>query len=252
MLDTLVLADNPLPKDAKGRSVDAAAYYRNLKAWVARGGNLVLTDKAMHALGDLGLVDAAKVKDIKVYQPYTDFSDFTDPLARGLRRNARQLVEAAVLGYGIGTSASPMTAVDADAFSAAKGKVVGTTNGDVTLGRLLAGQGPGAADRRRAAHADGGQRPPVRPARLRPHLQRALRHGERRAVRRRRARCGGSAAAPSRARRWGQGLAAAPQVAAPWQPPEAGSSQPRSACCSRRWLSPYAAGAVRRCRARSR
>ncbi|MEO6204444.1 MAG: hypothetical protein ABIO67_03545, partial [Mycobacteriales bacterium] len=141
VLDTLVLADNALPKDAKGRSVNAAAYYRNLKAWVARGGNLVLTDKALHALGSLDLIAADKVKDLKVYQPYTDFSDFADPLARGLRRNARQLVEAAVLGYGIGNSASPMTAVDPDAFAAAKGKVVGTTTGQVTLGRLVVGKG---------------------------------------------------------------------------------------------------------------
>ncbi len=140
-LDTLVLADVALPKDSKGRPVDTAAYYRNLGSWVGRGGNLVLTDKAIHALGDLGLIDADKVKDLKVYQPYTDFKDFTDPLAKGLRKNARQLVEAAVLGYGIGNSASPMTGVDPTAFAGAKGKVVGTTNGDVTLGRLTVGKG---------------------------------------------------------------------------------------------------------------
>ena len=141
VLDTLVLADNPLPKDTKGRAVNASAYYRNLLAWVKRGGNLVLTDHALHALEPLGLVTDGKVKDIKVYQPYTDFKDFTDPLARGLRANARQLVEAAPLGYGIGDTASPMGAVDATAFAAAKGKVVGTTNGDVTLGRLTVGKG---------------------------------------------------------------------------------------------------------------
>ncbi len=141
VLDTLVLADNPLPKDTKGRSVNAAAYYRNLKAWVARGGNLVLTDHALHALEKLDLIDDGKVKDIKVYQPYTDFQDFADPLARGLRRNAHQLVEAPALGYGIGSSASPMGAVDAAAFASAGGKVVGTTKDDVTLGRLLVGKG---------------------------------------------------------------------------------------------------------------
>ena len=140
-LDTLVLADNALPRDTMGRAVNAAKYYATLKAWIARGGNLVLTDKAIHALDDLGLVDGSKVKDIKVYQPYTDFQDFKDPLATGLRKNARQLVEAATLGYGIGDNASPMTAVDPTAFAAAKGKVVGTTNGQVTLGRLLLGKG---------------------------------------------------------------------------------------------------------------
>ena len=141
VLDTLVLADNPLPKDTRGRSVNAAAYYRNLAAWVRRGGNLVLTDHALHALAGLGLIDGSKVKDLKVYQPYTDFKDFSDPLSRGLRRNARQLVEAATLGYSIGDTASPMGGIDATAFAGAGGKVVGTTNGDVTLGRLRLGKG---------------------------------------------------------------------------------------------------------------
>ncbi|MDT7572001.1 MAG: hypothetical protein QOE05_2175, partial [Actinomycetota bacterium] len=130
-----------LPKDGKGRAVNAKRYYANLAAWVKRGGNLVLTDKAVHALGDLGIVEGAKVKDLKVYQPYSDIADFKDPLVAGLRANARQLVEAAILGYGIGGSASPMTAVDANAFTAAGGKVVGTTNDQVTLGRIPVGKG---------------------------------------------------------------------------------------------------------------
>jgi hypothetical protein len=50
-------------------------------------------------------------------------------------------VEAAILGYGIGGTASPMTAVDPDAFAAAGGKVVGTTNDQVTLGRIPLGKG---------------------------------------------------------------------------------------------------------------
>jgi len=138
VLDTLVLADNPLPKDPKGRSVNAAAYYRNIASWVRRGGNLVLTDHAFHALAGMGLVAGSAVKDIKVYQPYTDFKAFTDPMAKGLRANARQLVEAATLGYGIGDTASPMSAVTSSAF---KGTVVGTTNGDVTVGRLDVAKG---------------------------------------------------------------------------------------------------------------
>ncbi|MBK5305981.1 MAG: hypothetical protein JJD92_04755 [Frankiaceae bacterium] len=140
-LDSLVLADVALPKDGKGRAVNATKYYANIAAWVKRGGNLVLTDKALHALGDLGIVDEGKVKDIKVYQPYSDIPEFTDPLVAGLRSNARQLVEAAILGYGIGGTASPMTAVDPDAFTAAGGKVVGTTNDQVTLGRIPVGKG---------------------------------------------------------------------------------------------------------------
>ena len=126
-LDTLVLADVAVPQDAKGRQVDAAAYHRNLKAWVERGGNLVLTDRALHALGAMGVVPADKVTDVKVYQPYANLRDFKHPLAEGLRPNARQLVEAPILGYGIGNTASPMTLVEKAAWTAAGGVTVATT-----------------------------------------------------------------------------------------------------------------------------
>jgi hypothetical protein len=141
-IDSLVLADFTVPKDALGRPVDKAAYVRNIGAWVRRGGNLVLTDKALHLLGDLGVVDADDVTDIEVYQPYSDIDDKSEnPLIHGLRANARQLVEAAVLGYGIGATASPMTGVAAAAFTGADGDVVGTTQGVVTLGHLKLGDG---------------------------------------------------------------------------------------------------------------
>ena len=126
-VDTLVLADVKVPADAKGRPVDAAAYTANLKAWVERGGNLVLTDRALHTLGDLGVLAPDKVTDIRVYQPYANLRDLEHPLAKGLRPNARQLVEAPILGYGIGNDASPMTVVQKAAWEAAGGKTVATT-----------------------------------------------------------------------------------------------------------------------------
>ena len=141
-VDSLVLADFTAPKDGLGRSYDAAKYFQNIKAWVQRGGNLVLTDKALHALGTLGVVAADAVSDIEVYQPYTDIIRPTeDSLVAGLRHNARQLVEAPILGYGIGGAASPMTAVDRAAFEEAGGTVVGTTNDLVTLGHVQLGGG---------------------------------------------------------------------------------------------------------------
>jgi hypothetical protein len=147
-LDTLVLADVAVPKDVDGRPVDEAKYYANLKAWVEKGGNLVLTDRAIHTLGKIGVVAPDAVSDIQVYQPYSDISNFENGMVTGLRRNARQLVEAAILGYEIGGSASPMTAVEASAFTEAGGVVVGTTpnsdadgRDDVTLGELPLGKG---------------------------------------------------------------------------------------------------------------
>lgn len=141
-LDSLVLADNPLPADHLGRPVDAAAYYANLAAWVRGGGNLVLTDRALSALASMGVLPASAVSNIKVYQPYSDITDFSHPLARGLRPNARQLVEAPILGYGIGNTASPVTVVAQAPFTEAGGQVVGTTGANrVSLGRLPLGSG---------------------------------------------------------------------------------------------------------------
>jgi hypothetical protein len=149
-VDTIVLADVALPQDADGGTVDPAAYYANLKAWVAKGGNLVLTDRALHALGGLGLVDPAAVRDVTVYQPYANIRDFDHEMVEGLRRNARQLVEAAALGYGIGNNASPMTIVDKAVWEAAGGHTVATTgnnSGDTdsltqtSIGELAHGDG---------------------------------------------------------------------------------------------------------------
>ncbi|HVF52729.1 MAG TPA: M14 family zinc carboxypeptidase [Actinomycetota bacterium] len=125
--DTVVLADITAPKDAQGRAYSADAYYRNLNAWVLRGGNLVLTDRALHVLGKMGVVGASDVSDILVYQPYANFTDFTHPMLKGLRPNARQLSEATLVGYGIGDEASPMTVVATSAWEGAGGTVVGTT-----------------------------------------------------------------------------------------------------------------------------
>jgi len=134
VVDTLVLPDVAAPADPQGRPYDSAAYYANVKAWVERGGNLVLTDKALHALGDLGVVPAESITDINVYQPYANFQDFDHPMMQGLRPNARQLVEAATLGYGIGNEASPMTVVDTTAWEGAGGHVIGTTTADPGTG----------------------------------------------------------------------------------------------------------------------
>ncbi len=126
-VDTLVLADVPAPADPRGRRYKKANYYKNLRRWVKRGGNLVLTDRALHALGKLRIVPADAIQDVRVYQPYANFRDFEHSMTRGLRSNARQLVEAATLGYGIGNEASPMTVVDTAAWEGVGGHVIGTT-----------------------------------------------------------------------------------------------------------------------------
>jgi hypothetical protein len=121
--DSLVLADVVAPEG----QYDRAAYLANLDNWVKRGGNLVLTDRALHALGELGVVPASAVTDFRVYQPYSNISDRNHPMVEGLRGNARQLAEATLVGYPIGNSASPMTVVTTSAWTGAGGAIVGTT-----------------------------------------------------------------------------------------------------------------------------
>ena len=144
--DTLVLADIALPQDAAGRPVDATTYFANLRSWVERGGNLVLADRALHSLEDMGVLPADSVSDVTVYQPYADMVDLEHSMVQGLRGNARQLSEATLIGYGIGPDASPMSAVARDAWEAAGGHTVGTTTdanvvrtsvGELTLGEGL-------------------------------------------------------------------------------------------------------------------
>ena len=141
-LDTLVLADRARPRDKRGRVASPKTYFTNLAKWVKKGGNLVLTDRALRVLHKIGLVDKGAVSGIKVYQPYADIQDFEHPMVAGLRPNARQLVEAAVLGYCIGNECSPMTVVDQTAFTDAGGHVVATTGENlVSVGELPLGKG---------------------------------------------------------------------------------------------------------------
>ncbi|MFT5223314.1 MAG: hypothetical protein ACI867_001629, partial [Glaciecola sp.] len=125
--DTLAIADIAEPKDTQGRAFDRDDYLTNLRAWVERGGNLVLTDRALHLLGEFGLIDTAAVTDIRVYQPYANMADPSHPMLEGLRGNARQLSEATLIGYEIGNDASPMTVVETSAWTEAGGAVIATT-----------------------------------------------------------------------------------------------------------------------------
>ena len=145
-LDTLVLADVAAPADPDGRTYDAAAYHANIRSWVERGGNLVLTDRALHSLDDIGLVEGAAVTDVQPYMPLLDeINDFEHPLVEGLRPNASQLVESPALGYEIprgpdGTNAT-MSVVDSVAWTEAGGHTVATTQGGVAVGEVPVGDG---------------------------------------------------------------------------------------------------------------
>lgn len=135
--DSLVLADNPMPE---GAAADAPRWYALLRAWVERGGNLVVTDAAATALAGLGVVPASSLAVSKGPVGYVDFSDRTQPLNQGLRGVARQTYDIVPIGYAFGASGNtaPNWTVATSAWSAAGGRTAGT-NG---TGRTVYGEVP--------------------------------------------------------------------------------------------------------------
>ena len=172
-----MLADSPSMPKAPGARQEGLL--QGLESWVKKGGNLVLTDGSLHALADMGLVEKAAVQDIKVYQPYSDFQDLEHHMVKGLRPNARQLVESPPLGYCIGDECSPMTTVAEDAFTGIERARRGHHRRRPSERRRdQARVGRHPDHRWSTADADREARPPVRAAQLRDDVHGPVHHGE--------------------------------------------------------------------------
>jgi hypothetical protein len=137
------------------------AYYAALRAFVERGGNLVLTDGAARALTYLGIGTTDDVRPLLVYAPFIGFTTdgtnatYDDPLARNVNQpgaaegpnHRRQTVEPVPLGYSIqddngNNKAHSFTwTVAPGPWRAAGGRVVGTAAGGVALGEIPLGLG---------------------------------------------------------------------------------------------------------------
>ena len=118
---------SPAPADAQGRSVRRGGLLREPPGWVERGGNLVLTDRRCTRSATSASCRRTRSPTSRCTSRTRTSRTSTHPMTEGLRPNARQLVEAATLGYGIGNDASPMTVVDTAAWEDAGGHVIGTT-----------------------------------------------------------------------------------------------------------------------------
>jgi hypothetical protein len=130
---TLVLADDAMPE--KG---SRSAWVKALKAFVQRGGNLVVTDAAAPVLADLGLVAASDVEMTEKYVGYVDFGDRELPLNQGLRGVASQTYDTVPIGYQFGQVTAPNWTVSTAAWAAGGGTTAGT-NGE---GRTVYGEKP--------------------------------------------------------------------------------------------------------------
>jgi hypothetical protein len=124
--DTLVVAGS-----AYGQINRSAPALATIKAWVEKGGSLIVTDAATQVLADLALVSAGAVQEGRTYMGYTDVIDRSHPLAAKMIGFSRQTYEGVPLGYALGGAAPNWYLPMAEGQ---KGTVVGTA----TFGAALA------------------------------------------------------------------------------------------------------------------
>lgn len=136
--DSLVLADEAMPE---GR--DRAAWFAALRAWVSAGGNLVLTDAALKALPELGVLKPEHVTMERHYVGFADFTDRTHPLNAGLRGVASQTYDTVPIGFAFGAQdTAPNWKLDQAAWEAAGGTTQATNGtGRTIYGELALGKG---------------------------------------------------------------------------------------------------------------
>jgi hypothetical protein len=142
--DSLVLADAAMPEPG-----DLAAYAALVRAWVEKGGNLVVTDGAAPFLVDLGVLpnDEGAIREDPRYVGAVEFADRSHPLAAGLRGVARQTYDSVPIGFAFPPAGDncPNWSVATDAWLEAGGEAVGHLDaGDTsrtTYGEMPVGNG---------------------------------------------------------------------------------------------------------------
>jgi hypothetical protein len=144
--DTVVVTDMELPR---GSTVDQAAYTAALDAFVQDGGQLLLTDRALGLLDDLGVVPA---EALTVNRTDAGHVDFLEPLGdhpyeQGLVGKPSQTYYEVMLGYPSRVS-TPNYGIERGAWEAAGGTTVATVGNqnssespNTALGTLSRGEG---------------------------------------------------------------------------------------------------------------
>lgn len=107
----------------------------DIKAWVEAGGHLLLTDSALRYLDEAGIGGGANT--FNVYLGHSDVQDWDHPLMDDVDWAARGLGEGPAIGMQVGNH-YPQWALE---NPPAGTEVVGTTNGQASVGRIPFGQG---------------------------------------------------------------------------------------------------------------
>jgi hypothetical protein len=144
--DTLVVTDMEVPYG--GPAVDRAAYVRALEAFAQRGGQLLLTDRALGLLDDLGVVPEEALTVNRTDAGHVDFvAPLGDhPYEKGLVGKPSQTYYEVMLGYP-GRGSAPNYGIERGVWEEAGGTTVATVgpqDGDspnAALGHLDRGQG---------------------------------------------------------------------------------------------------------------
>lgn len=142
-LRTFVIAGNKLPRDPKGRRIKKAETARKLLRFVKRGGNLVLTDKAIKLLENFGLFKRSEIDKVLSEAGHIDIEDTNDPYVKRVHSTASQTYYEVPLGFPAEPPSAPHWTVDRAPWEEAGGKVVGYVDDEnqVGLGRIKVGKG---------------------------------------------------------------------------------------------------------------
>lgn len=146
-LQTFVIANKAFPKDPKKRAIKRKRALKKLRRFVKRGGNLVLTDKAIKLLPKFGIVKKDAIGKLLTNAGHVNIEDSEDPYTKGVHTTASQTYYEVPLGYPA-TGSAPHWTVDRAAWEEAGGVVVahvsddgGTEDDRVGLGRVKMGKG---------------------------------------------------------------------------------------------------------------
>jgi hypothetical protein len=129
-LDTLVVTDRELPRftaeDGTLVEPDRSAFWTAVREFAEDGGNVVLTDRAVQGLVDLGVVADGAVSRILQYAGQVTEIDRSHPLLHGVEGIVGQTYFEVPLGYPVaGGNHAPAWGVDIAAWEDAGGTTAG-------------------------------------------------------------------------------------------------------------------------------
>jgi hypothetical protein len=141
-LDTLVVTDRHLPRylaeDGTFAEPDHSAFWAAVRTFAEQGGNVVLTDRAVQGVVDLGIVGDGAVLGLKQYAGQITEIDRSHPLLDGIDGIVGQTYFEVPLGYPVANGVhSPAWGVDIDAWESAGGSIAGYLGSQAQDGLLV-------------------------------------------------------------------------------------------------------------------